>query len=62
MIFTIYYRECFVSETTLNTGSTEKFNKVLQFALKTGHPMLNVSKAKLKELSMDLLDVYMSSG
>ena len=49
-------------ESTLNSGNSDKLNKVLQLALENGHPMLNVTKAKLKELAMDLLDEYSEHG
>ena len=51
-----------MSESTLNSGNGDKLNKVLQLALENGHPMLNVSKTRLKELTMDLLDEYSEQG
>ena len=43
-------------------GNMDKFNKAIQLALPTGHPMLTVTKAKLKELTLDLLDDYSERG
>ena len=37
-------------------------NKALQPALKKGHPMLNLPKAKMKDLVMDLIDDYTEQG
>ena len=39
-------------------GNMDKFNKAIQLALPNGHPMLTLTKAKLTELSLDLIDEY----